>query len=101
MNNALKLKREEHNHELIKTAFDTTAKAITSPIGMLMVGSLANQMLYNAGAWNPHDPQHTDAEDWQAGANVSDWIFFATMAVAACQAAGAAADVIPSISDVL
>lgn len=96
---ALKLKREEHAHEILKSVLDTTTQAAASPIGLMLIGTLVNQKLYNVGAFNPHDPNHTEREDWEAGAAVSDWLFFATMTVAACQAAGAAADVLPSISD--
>ena len=95
----LKEKRRERNHEVIRELLDTTKAAATSPIGLMILASIANQKMYNAGLFNPHDPNHTIEQDWDAGAAVSDWLFFATMTVAACMAAKAAADVLPSISD--
>lgn len=95
----IKSKREEFRQDVIKKALNTTAKAITSPVGIMILGSVANQAMYNAGLFNPHDPNHTLEQDWQAGSAVSDWIFFATLTVAACMAAKQAADILPSISD--
>jgi len=97
----LKDKREERRHEENKVIFDTAKAIATNPITTLVVGSVLNQKMYNAGWFNPHDDYHSDKEDWDAGGAVSDWIFFATLTVAACQAAGMAADVIPSLKDLV
>lgn len=95
----LKDKREERRHELLKLGIDTTKTAVINPVGIMLLGTIVNQKLYNAGVFNPHDPNHSEAEDWKAGANISDWLFIATMTVAACMAAQAAADVPLSLFD--
>lgn len=105
---ALKVKkleiREAKNERIYNFAnklFDTAKEAATSPIGLMVTASVANQVLYNAGLFNPHDPYHSEEEDWAAGGAVSDWLFFATLTVSACMAAKTAADIIPSLSDVI
>lgn len=95
----LKEKKRERNFEILKSVVDTTTKAATSPIGIMILASVANQVMYNAGLFNPHDPNHTIEEDWYAGQAVSDWLFFGTLTVAACMAAKESADILPSISD--
>lgn len=100
--NALRrLQKEQRRHEINTALLDTAKAASANPIITLLAASLVNQYLYNKGAFNPHDPNHTKEEDWEAGSNVSDWIFFATLAVAANQAAKAAADIFPSIKSVI